>query len=173
MRKIIALILIGGFGLIATGAVTIPNTTIDEAIAAMAKEAFTPVGAWAMKSPVVRNVADGISKTFNPVSEGVGEAASAAAGIPQRLVEATRRFPTLARRSGTNAKNSLVPFWQKAAKRPPNIREQYAESADSHRSPLPLFVLTGLFFALTIAKNKRLPLTLLFFCITLSFFYYL
>jgi len=173
VKKLTALVLVSGFVLIASGVVNIPHTTVDDAIAAIAQETFAPVGTWFAESPAVRNIAEGMKKVFSPVSEGVGEAASAAAGIPQRLVAAARRFPALAGRAGTNAKNSLAPLWYKATKRQADMRQLAGAGGRSCKSPLPLFILTGLFLAVTVAKNKRLPLVVFFVCVTLSFFYYL
>lgn len=167
MKKLIPVLLAIVFVLLATKAISIPGTPIDDAIA----RAFTPLGGWFSNSPGMQNAADGITTTFTPIFDGLGEALSGIGSIPGKAVSAASGLPDAAQSAGKNAANSLLPFFSHFNKDvDPAI--QTAAGEPTH-SPLPLLALAGLSLAIIRAEKKRLLMILLLFTASFSFIYYM
>ena len=168
MKRLIPILLAIVFVLLATKAISIPGTLIDDAIA----RSFTPLGGWFSSSPGMQNAADGISTTFTPIFDGLGEALSGIGSIPGKAVSAVSGFPDAAKGAGENAANSLLPFFSHF-NRNADTTIQTAAGGESTHSPLPLLALAGLSLAIIRAEKKRLLMILLLFTASFSFIYYM
>ena len=167
IRKLIIFSLLAGFGLVATGAVTIPHTIIDDAIANAAGQVIAPVGSWASQAPVVQSISQ--APIVQKVASTVGNALSFVGSIPGKALSSIGSTLGNVEQASKNAMNSLVPVWT-------NIKKgvnPLARVNPTDKSPLPLIGTMCLLLALIRAERKTLPLMVFAFAIVGSFFYYL